>query len=264
MNGVANRDVLYVLRDDGRSTVKQDLLMKISLRSLERHGKGVGKVMIATNKRRVWMSRENIELLEVYEEAKNPHRNAYAHVCRKLESACQRKKQFWLLNDDFIFLDEWRTNDLTYYCLKRFGDLFKPDSACGSIGYRDVMERTQKIFKISNDEVSFLTHTPFWVGTPHIPANFHIIRGGGEMNKSYSFRQAYGVHARVQHYDFYRIKILSQDVKFRQSVDNENDFERMKSIRGSVPMVSLSPYSTTDFLIDRLLKMYPNKSKYEV
>lgn len=102
-------DVLYVLADKSKRCSDREL--RLSLRSLQKNCKDLGRVFIVTDELPDWI--QNVEHIKVKDEYKEPEKNVWRKVAFFVDT--MNEDEFLFMNDDFYMLKEFIAKEYPYY-----------------------------------------------------------------------------------------------------------------------------------------------------
>ena len=239
--------IAYKIRSN--PTPKQDILLKISLRSLEKYGKSVGKVYMI-GARRPWFSKA-LHVCNIIETEKY---NKFSKVTEKMSTFCQMNIPFVLMNDDFILLSDWQADERIWYSNGTIGELHNKHT---DNVYKGLIERTIERTKMGRDYPNHMTHTPFLVDFPQKIEAVKGLIGNAFFAQGYSFRQSMA---------FVRQPAKSSvlDMKEDPKIRNAYKQKQWTKVLQDKWMASFCPANINGELLLTLLRMFPEKSIYEI
>lgn len=239
-------NIVYPVRSRPRSS-HEDMLLRYSLRSIEKYASGVDKVFMIGS-RRGWFS-ENIQVCDLSSVEKD-RGNKFSGVTAKLNIFCEAGVPFVLMNDDFILTDFMDLNESQWHFAGSVGDLLKAQKP---EMYKKMITNTMESFGISEDAKSLMTHTPFTVDKPHLVLDF----ARKNIGRHYSFRQAYAHLRKVEK------ESLAKDIKTDVKVYGKRSASDWSNIINNAKFISVSEDATDRNLITKLSEIFNKKSRYE-
>lgn len=232
-------NLVYIIKEGNSGWDDNEL--RYSLRSVEKHGQNVGKVIIC-GYRPKWLT--NV----VHSPLPDPYTNRYNNTWFKMKTMCHNMNEpFVLMNDDFFLLKDTDFDNLPDYYDHTISELAQRYQRVNN--YSAVLYATKHIL-VQNGypHLNYAVHYPITIRPEKIRPFFKLF--GDE--PGISFRLLYGNVAAEN-------PVLLPDCKFSKPMEN---------IKEQVRAMGIPMFSIGDGFLDKvgqefLETTYPDKSKYE-
>ena len=235
--------IAYPLKSNQNAS--EDLIFRYSLRSVEKYGTGVHRLMVI-GPRRSWFS-DKVEVCNLKDE---PTQSKFNRVARRLVTFCDADIPFVLMNDDFILGQDYDFTARRWYV---DGTVEGKITGTNDKTYKRFVQKTMRGLVLTGKEPSHMNHTPMLIQQPQRVSDLWREKKMYSCGAEVSFRQSAGSLLPKQS-NF----IERDDVKIRSP---RNAAQWATIFDGDI--VSLSPQCTDDVMFAELEKRFPNKSIWE-
>ena len=248
-------DILYIVGRGGSKC--NDFELQCSLRSIEKYGKNVGKVVISGYCPK-WLSDNVIKVPceDIYSNT-NDHGNRNANVLNKLLKAIDYVGDEFLVSfDDNFYVKETDFNNYPHYVRKMEQGIYLPKHTNNESKYMKCLANTREnLEKLGLPILNFAVHRNLHCTKRSIFANMETLQWIID-NSIQCDRFCLLNNWEYKNYPFDVVEVV--DVKIK------NGGDWWKTDPKETEVFSTGDFTKDDGLYILLSSLYPNKSKYEL
>lgn len=235
-------DVVYSFRYDSKAYNKQ---LKYSLRSVEKHLKGVRRVFVIGFPPQM-PGVIHVEHTDLFSAAKN--------ILSKIMRAVDHvgvSEDFLYMADDHYLLQDVNIQDYPYYVNGTLTELLRTQK----MGYGQIIKNTIKALAPMNSQQNYNVHCPIIFNKAKLI----------ELSKAYDFKAPLGFLTKSLYMNHFASQFKPEQIKSMKDCKlrtNFEVFEILKRIEGRDCFSTGHEWECPN-IVKVLEKLYPEKSKYE-